>query len=171
MDAPGPEEEWLTRIRTNDPQLTALSLRGEDIGNNGVRALAEALSENNTLTLLDLELTNMTDEGACVLARVFETNATIKSVDLASNSIGDVGARAIAAALPKNTTLTFIDLGSNNIDVGGTSGLSVFSSSARKLACSRLHQSVSMGGAGMSLPVPRAPAEGLLKGRALSLLR
>ncbi len=141
MEVAGPDQEWLTRV-ANDPQLTTLSLRGKNIGDDGVRALAAALGENNTLTSLDLELCNITDEGARVLAGVFETNATLTSVDLANNSIGDPGAHAIAAALHKNTTLTSINLESNNIDVEGTTYLLVFPASAPSRGARKLLQQV-----------------------------
>jgi hypothetical protein len=89
------EPEWLTRVRANDLQLTALILGWKRIGDDGARNLVVVLGANNTLM----------------------------SINLGANNIGDDGARSLAAALERNTTLTSIELGSNNIGVRGQHAL------------------------------------------------
>eukprot|EP00584_Thalassiosira_punctigera_P003733 CAMPEP_0172538490 /NCGR_PEP_ID=MMETSP1067-20121228/9873_1 /TAXON_ID=265564 ORGANISM="Thalassiosira punctigera, Strain Tpunct2005C2" /NCGR_SAMPLE_ID=MMETSP1067 /ASSEMBLY_ACC=CAM_ASM_000444 /LENGTH=54 /DNA_ID=CAMNT_0013323995 /DNA_START=152 /DNA_END=313 /DNA_ORIENTATION=+ len=42
-------EEALPRLRSNESTLTKLSLNGKDIGDEGARALADALKGNATL--------------------------------------------------------------------------------------------------------------------------
>src|SRR3989338_478091 len=79
-------KEILKRLRENDPTLTVLDLRGNDIDSTVAAALAEALRGNTTLTKLSLGF----------------------------NDIGSTGAEAMAEALRENHTLT-VGLWNNNI--------------------------------------------------------
>ena len=47
------------RLRRNDPTLTTMTLRGENIGDAGARALANALEKNTTLIDLNLDRNNI----------------------------------------------------------------------------------------------------------------
>ena len=71
------DQRKLKRLKDNDPSLTMLLLERIQIGDNGVKALAEALKTNTSLTDLSLY----------------------------SNQIGALGARALAEALKINTNL------------------------------------------------------------------
>ena len=64
--------------------LTKISLRGNNIGDEGAKAIGEALKENTSLTEIFLW-----------------------------NNIGDEGGKAIGEALKVNTSLTMIDLNYN----------------------------------------------------------
>jgi hypothetical protein len=82
-------DELLQRIRDNDPTLTILDLKNNQIGPAEAQALAIELQSNTAVTRLNLQ----------------------------NNQIGTLGAEALANLLQNNTTLTTIDLGDGNIGV------------------------------------------------------
>ena len=82
-------DELLQRIRDNDPTLTILDLKNNQIGPAEAEVLAIALQSNTAVTRLNLQ----------------------------NNQIGILGAKALANLLQNNTTLTTIDLGDGNIGV------------------------------------------------------
>ncbi|KAF9945675.1 hypothetical protein BGZ72_001106, partial [Mortierella alpina] len=69
--------------------LMTLELPDNSIGNEGVKALAEALKTNSTLTTLDLGHNSIGDDGVKTLAEALKTNKTLTNLDLGHNSIGD----------------------------------------------------------------------------------
>jgi Ran GTPase-activating protein (RanGAP) involved in mRNA processing and transport len=80
--------------------LTLFALTVNRIGDEGARALAEALKTNKTLTLIDFRCKKF--------VRVWRF-CLIDGVAYTDNRIGDEGARALAEALKTNKTLTSID--------------------------------------------------------------
>jgi internalin A len=94
----------------NVPDLTSLSLDGNNIGDAGARVIAERLTG---LTSLSLDNNNISDAGVRVIA---ERLTGLTSLSLDSNNISDAGARVIAERL---TGLTSLSLDQDNIsDVG-----------------------------------------------------
>ncbi|KOO27685.1 hypothetical protein Ctob_014594 [Chrysochromulina tobinii] len=59
------------------------------------------------------------NEGAKAIAEALKVNAVLTSVDLRVNSIGDEGAKAIAEALKVNAVLTILSLGNNIWEMQG----------------------------------------------------
>ena len=139
-----PVDQYLPRLRSNDPTLTTLDLLnsrifaegagrlatalvtnstlttlklgGNGIGDEGAGRLSTALAANSTLTTLDLGYLNrITAEGAGRLATALATNSTLSRLRLSVNIIGDEGAGRLATALATNSTLTTLKLGRNNI--------------------------------------------------------
>ena len=102
-----------TALKGNDT-LTSLNLHDNDIGDEGAKALATAMKENENikLTSLNLRANNIGDEGARAIATAMKENEKIKltRLNLGLNAIGDEGAKALAMALLENDTLTFLDL-------------------------------------------------------------
>ena len=80
-------QKILIQLYKNDPTLTKLDLVGDNIGDSGAQALAEALKVNQSITSLALE----------------------------NNNIGDSGAQALAEALKDNQAITWLSLWDNNI--------------------------------------------------------
>ncbi len=91
--------------------LTSINLTENNIGDEGAKALAEGLKTNATLTSINLGGNNIGDEGAKALAEVLKTNKTVTSINLLGNKIGAEGAKALAEGLKTNATLTSINLG------------------------------------------------------------
>jgi len=104
--------EWrLVAPRRVDEELTGLGL-----GCLGARAIAEGLSRapNTTLGELCLGSNGIGDDGARALAEALRLQGSaLRRLSLCNNSIGDTGADALAAALAENTMLEEIDLWSN----------------------------------------------------------
>jgi Ran GTPase-activating protein (RanGAP) involved in mRNA processing and transport len=55
---------------------------------------------------LDLSYNSIGDDGAKALAEALKTNSTLTTLDLQNNSIGPDGAKALAEALKTNSTVT-----------------------------------------------------------------
>lgn len=102
--------EAIERLKSNDPTLTSLNLSGNEIGDFGAQALAEALTENNTLTSLNLSVNDIGDLGAQALAEALAENNTLTLLGLSGNKIGVKGAQALAEALRVNNTITTFNL-------------------------------------------------------------
>eukprot|EP00985_Skeletonema_marinoi_P029982 scaffold29926_cov138-Skeletonema_marinoi.AAC.4 len=125
-------EEALPRLLTNDATLPHLDLRDNNIDDEGLVVLADALKENTTLTTLDLAENEIEKEGAIALADALKVNTTLTTLDLERNEIrwihkkermGDEGAIALADALKENTTLTTLGLKNNEIGNEGAIAL------------------------------------------------
>jgi hypothetical protein len=96
--------------------VTTLSLWDNSIGDEGAKAIAEALKVNEVVTTLDLRGgNNIGDEGVIAIAEALKVNAVVTTLSLGSNNIGDEGAIAIAEALKANAVVTILSLGGNSI--------------------------------------------------------
>jgi hypothetical protein len=99
--------------------VTSLNLGQNNIGDEGVKALAECLKTNKTVTSLDLEWNKIKDEGVKILAECLKTNKTVTILNLRYNQIGDEGVKALAECLKTNKTVTSLNLESNEIKYEG----------------------------------------------------
>jgi len=104
--------------------LTELRLGGNTIGNEGAKAIAEALKVNTVVTELNLGLNFIGDIGAKAIAEALKVNAVLTTLGLFNNSIGNDGANAIAEALKVNAVLTILDLQINKIGDLGAKAIS-----------------------------------------------
>jgi Ran GTPase-activating protein (RanGAP) involved in mRNA processing and transport len=68
---------------------------------------------NSTLLEIDLRGNDFGDEGAKAVAEAIEVNSTLQAIDLGINGIGAKGAKAVAEALKVNSTLQTIELEGN----------------------------------------------------------
>ena len=84
----------LNTIREMEAGATSIVLRGNRIGDEGARALADGLRETETVTVMWLSLIGIGDGGARALADGLRENATVTSVNLNDNQIGDRGCAA-----------------------------------------------------------------------------
>ena len=85
--------------------VTSVDLRANSIGDDGVKAIAEALKINAVLTTLVLDYNSIRDEGAIAIAEALKVNAVLTELWLGGNNIGDTGANAIADALKSGTAV------------------------------------------------------------------
>jgi Ran GTPase-activating protein (RanGAP) involved in mRNA processing and transport len=107
--------ELLQDIGNNKPTLTKLDLRTSQIDDEGAKALAKALENNQVLIELDLWGNQIGDEGAKALAKALENNQVLTKLGLWDNQIGDEGAKALAKALENNQVLTELILWGKDI--------------------------------------------------------
>ncbi|XP_026947927.1 nucleotide-binding oligomerization domain-containing protein 2 isoform X3 [Sagmatias obliquidens] len=104
--------------------LRWLSLVGNDIGSVGAQALALMLEKNMALEELCLEENHVQDEGVCCLAKGLEKNSSLKVLKLSNNCITSLGAEALLQALEKNDTILEVWLRGNTFSPEETEKLS-----------------------------------------------
>lgn len=119
-------------IRDNDPDFYALDLVriwrnmistncvGNVVDDDGARALAEALSFNDTLLRVNLGGYKLGDEAAANLAASLRRNVSITDLDLSYNCLGG---GAIAFAIRDNRTIARLDLSGNYLGNGGAAAI------------------------------------------------
>lgn len=90
--------------------LIILDVAGNDVGDDGAEALAEALSTNRTLTSVNVARNNITEKGALAIARALSGNAVLSSLNLSSNSIKNPPVVALAECMVTNGSLISLDL-------------------------------------------------------------
>jgi hypothetical protein len=99
--------------------VTSVDLRANSIGDDGVKAIAEALKINAVVTKLLLFRNNFGDDGAKAIAEALKVNAVVTTLFLDNNNIGYEGAKAIAEALKVNAVLTKLHLEYNSMGDAG----------------------------------------------------
>jgi len=116
-------DELLQRIRDNDPTLTILDLKNNQIGPAEAEVLAIALQSNTAVTRLNLQNNQIGILGAKALANLLQNNTTLTTIDLgdgnigvevqtSNNNIGCDGLRFLFKALESNTTVENFYFGS-----------------------------------------------------------
>lgn len=90
--------------------LTALNLANNNIGTNGITAIANALVTNNTLTWLNLSSNNIDSECIESLCHMLRTNKCLKTLRMCDNDIKFVDILLITGALCENNTLSMLFL-------------------------------------------------------------
>jgi NLR family CARD domain-containing protein 3 len=91
--------------------ITRIDLSDNSIGLNGVKHLADAMTVNSTVTELELSGNyRISKKGADHLAHMLTRNSTVSTLFCGYCEFGETGLISMAAALSVNTTLQFIDL-------------------------------------------------------------
>ena len=109
----------VAEILKSNTSVTKVNLHGnKEIGDEGAKALAEALKVNATVETLSLVRCGIGDDGAAALAEALRSNTSLTRLDLCGNGIGDDGA-AFAGALRSNTTLRSLSLAETGISQQG----------------------------------------------------
>ncbi|XP_008420704.1 leucine-rich repeat-containing protein 71 [Poecilia reticulata] len=106
--------------------LRAVTLEGNPLLQNSYHLL---LSEDSNLTHLSLRNNQIREEGARLIGSALSTcksaNKNLLSLNLAFNNIGDAGAAHIAQGLRLNNTLVILSLANNNIGDAGAAHLAM----------------------------------------------
>ena len=72
-----------------------VTLSHDNIGDDGAKAIAEALKVNAVLTSVDLRLNSIGDDGAKAIAEALKVNAVLTKLDIQANNMGDEGEKAV----------------------------------------------------------------------------
>lgn len=90
-------------------------IAGNDIGSEGIRHIANALTMNTTVTALWLKRNPLLPQGAKYLASILSINSTLETLDLVNTGIRDEGVVAVMEALQSNpaSALKHLYLGTN----------------------------------------------------------
>ena len=99
--------------------LYKLNLSNNQINDDGVKILVEALTVHATLRKLDMSHNAISDDGVLFISEFLESNKLLLELSLAKNIITDKGAKTLAEALQMNTTLNELDIADNFIGKDG----------------------------------------------------
>lgn len=103
--------EKVALVLANHTTLTCLDLVGQNFGDRGVAALAEALKINSLLTSIDLSANNIQDQGIKILSTAFTINFSLVSVILNLNyHLTEEGLEFLFCSLESNSSLTRLSL-------------------------------------------------------------
>jgi Ran GTPase-activating protein (RanGAP) involved in mRNA processing and transport len=85
------------------------------IWENGVKALADSLTINQTLRELDLRNNKIGPQAAQYFSIALKHNTFLRKLDLRWNAVGLTGAKALLDTFKWNFTLTNVDLTGNDV--------------------------------------------------------
>ena len=128
----------IANVLNNMNVLTKLTISGNDIGNEGVIAIAQALRSNSTLTkltTLTISGNKIGNDGAIAISELLQNNSTLKTLTISGSGkqINIKGAQAIAKGYNQNTNLTNLVLSFDLFDKGNVKSLkTVFSDFTNK---------------------------------------
>ena len=114
-------------LQRRDSSQTELHLNCNELNNEGVEILADALRSNTSLTTLELKYNEIGDDGVTALADVLRSNATLIDLELRGNHdiskrgkvlllklVNDVS--SIKSTLQSNNTLESLDVSDEDED-------------------------------------------------------
>jgi hypothetical protein len=111
----------IQRALRSYPGLKSLSLPGNRIDADMLKAILSGLVKNNTLTHLDLSHNLIDDVGAAAIGTILaKKDLAVRELDLSDNCIRAEGGKALGRALGSNTVVTTLSLRLNRLgDQGG----------------------------------------------------
>ena len=80
-----------------------------EIGNEGIREIADALKQSTTLRSLSLSYNSVLNSGCEHLAEALRVNSTLETLYLKVAGISDSGAACLFRALESNTSLQHLE--------------------------------------------------------------
>ena len=95
--------------------LLELYMGGNQIGDDGITAIASSLS-NSSITLLDVRLCGISVVGVRSLAEAISSNQNIRTLLLSNNPITVDGARLIMKAAVDNAVCEFVEIDNEYYD-------------------------------------------------------
>lgn len=137
------------------PALAMLSLPDNEIGDAGIRALAEHAKDLPALERLDVRRNQIGDAGVRALAEHANDLPALAHLNLSDNQIGDAGVRAMAEHAANLPALAQLDLSGNQIGDAGIRALAEHAANLPVLAILDLSGN-RMGDAGVRALAERA---------------
>ena len=113
----------LASIITNNTLIERLTLRDNNLNDDGVIKIAQSLCKNSKLKLINIRSNDITEEAAEALASIISSNTGLEELYLGNNQIHS-GAIKISTALKNISSLKVLDLENNNIPEGVVDELS-----------------------------------------------
>eukprot|EP01062_Namystynia_karyoxenos_P056778 TRINITY_DN47704_c0_g1_i1.p1 TRINITY_DN47704_c0_g1~~TRINITY_DN47704_c0_g1_i1.p1 ORF type:complete len:417 (+),score=155.43 TRINITY_DN47704_c0_g1_i1:77-1252(+) len=112
----GELEQYLARLRTNDPTLVELDLANRYLGTEGAEVGSSALIGNTHLQKLNLSYNRLDGPIVGKLTSCLEKNSSVTELSLSGNSLGEEGAKLVADLLYKTSSLTSLKLFNCGLD-------------------------------------------------------
>jgi Ran GTPase-activating protein (RanGAP) involved in mRNA processing and transport len=111
----------IARQVIREKKCTELWLYGNQFTSKGAAILAASLRNNSTLKYLDLSYNQISDQGVRILSEALlpNQNSSLKALYLSKNRISNLGAKYLSEMLRTNQTLTELWLSSNEISFEG----------------------------------------------------
>jgi hypothetical protein len=113
----------IKEMRANS--FTELDLKGKVVGVEGGMVVACLMPVMGGLTALDLSFNDLKDEGVSAVCEAIQSNKETKlaSLNFKNNGIGPVGVNAVAAMVAVTGALTKLSLASNYLKEEGTKAI------------------------------------------------
>ena len=102
--------------------LRELFLRGHDIGDEGAKYIADALTKTTSLELLILRNCSIGEKGIASLFASLTENTSLSTLDVSFNPLGDNGAVTMASFI-NNTSLEGLDISGCDIEEKGIAAI------------------------------------------------
>ena len=134
------KDEGITAIcnAVQGNKLTKLNVAGNNISPVGATAVAAMVAVTGGLTALDLSFNDLNDDGVSTVCDAIQSNKETKlaSLNMGANSIGPIGAKSVAAMVAVTGALIECDLSNNAM---GEEGKASILSAAQGKAGFNLH--------------------------------
>lgn len=112
-------QRHIRMLKNNDPIHSTVIFNNEDIDDNQVAELGEALQANTHVFKVELQENKIGLEGVKSLTKVVKDKETIQVVNLAGNKIGAEGGKEVAQMLRECKSLEELRLGGNELGDDG----------------------------------------------------
>jgi hypothetical protein len=146
-----------TLVASNNPLYATLELSRQDMGDEGIQLVVDALRQNDIIHTLDLSRNNIEDAGSKDLESLLRSNTHITKLDISGNTLGPQGAERVVdcfctdSAHTVNTSVTSLNIRCVNACERGARKLAhalTYNKNMRK-HCSLLHVDLWGNGIGM----------------------
>ncbi|KAL4479133.1 hypothetical protein ABPG72_008963 [Tetrahymena utriculariae] len=95
--------------------LRYLNISSNQLGDNGIKTITEAIQNNTTIYSLDLSYNKLGDQSCIYLQQILQNNSYIQELYLQWNKISSRGGLYIADGLALNSNMKVIDLSHNGL--------------------------------------------------------
>jgi hypothetical protein len=108
---------------TANTSLLRLTLAENQLGDTAIECISGALAQHPSLVSLFLHDNTFGALGAHYLGKMLQTNTCLTRLELDRTKVGDAGCRALAVALKDNFTLQFLSMLDSHIGDAGLEGV------------------------------------------------